>query len=149
MRAQLAILVVFVGAADTGRPTVATSEATALGTTAMSMNGTVHPHALPTTCHFEYGPTPVYGSKTAEQPLPPRLAAYYHESWDEGLGGWQTWLQATHHTSGGPSGGYVNFFDPRDRRSHDVFAAGDAVGRRRMRLKKRGRKARRVVRYQF
>ncbi|PYV09463.1 MAG: hypothetical protein DMG07_23160, partial [Acidobacteria bacterium] len=120
MRAQLAILVVFVGAADTGRPTVATSEATALGTTAMSMNGTVHPHALPTTCHFEYGPTPAYGSKTAEQPLPPRLAAYYHESWDEGLGGWQTWLRATHHTSGGPSGGYVNFAEPsKNDDNHD------------------------------
>jgi hypothetical protein len=106
--------------ADAGAPEVSTREATALGTTAMSMNGTVHPRGLPTTYYFEYGPTTAYGFKTAARPLPARLTAYYHESWDEGLGGWETWLQATHSASNGPAGGFVSFAEPsKHDHNHD------------------------------
>src|SRR5262245_49060556 len=97
LAAGLALLAgVAISGADAGAPEVSTREATALGTNAMSLNGTVHPHGLPTTYYFEYGPTTAYGSRTASRPLPPRLAAHYHESWDEGTGGWETWLKATH-----------------------------------------------------
>src|SRR5262245_30318290 len=74
-------------------PTVATRPATALGLSALTANGTIHPHGLATTYYFEYGPTAAYGSRTATLPLPPRLAAHYHESWDEGFGGWASWLK--------------------------------------------------------
>src|SRR5262249_10135503 len=60
-------------AADT-LPTVTTRSASALGRAAMTVNGSIHPHGLPTTYYFEYGPTTAYGSKTAVAPLPPRLA---------------------------------------------------------------------------
>ena len=103
-----------------GAPEISTRDATELGTNAMSLNGTVHPHGLPTTYYFEYGPTTAYGSKTASRPLPPRLAAYYHESWDSGTGGWETWLKATHSPSNGPVGGYVSFAEPsKDDHNHD------------------------------
>lgn len=101
-------------------PTVVTKPATALGQTAMTVNASVHPHGLPTTYHFEYGPSTEYGRQTDSVPLPPRLAAFYHESWDEGLGGWESWLKSNHHRDGGVSGGFVRFAEPsRDDHNHD------------------------------
>lgn len=44
-------------------------------------------------------------------------------------------------------GGYVNYFDPRKHRSFDHFA--DAVAKKRVRVKRTGGNARRLVRYQF
>src|SRR5437868_4107818 len=75
-------------AAEPAAPTVETHAASALGMTGLTANGRIQPHTLPTSYYFEYGPTTAYGSKTAQQPLPPRLAAYYHETWNDGLSGW-------------------------------------------------------------
>src|SRR5258708_6640031 len=93
------LLAVFLTAASNAvgaEPTVSTRSASALGQTVLTFNGSIHPHGLPTTYYFEYGPTDAYGSKTATFTLPPRLAAYYHESWDDGPGGWMSWCKATH-----------------------------------------------------
>ena len=60
-------------------PTVATLSASALGTSAMTVNGSIHPHGKHTTYYFEYGSSTDYGSKTDARPLPPQLAAYYHD----------------------------------------------------------------------
>src|SRR5918995_4737561 len=60
-------------------PTASTLAASAKGTTGMTVNGRIHPHGMPTTYVFEYGPTSQYGAQTAAQELPPRLAAFYRE----------------------------------------------------------------------
>jgi hypothetical protein len=102
-------------------PTVATLSAEPLGTDAMTVNGGIHPHGLPTTYYFEYGPTTAYGSKTAPAALPPRLAAYYRESWDEGTGGWYGTLRGmglTHHPRGGAASGFIRFAEP-DAHDHN------------------------------
>ena len=101
-------------------PSVTTGKASALGTRAFSPNGTIHPQGRPTTYFFEYGPDPEYGRRTRERPLPPRLAAYYNETWDSGLGGWASWLENKHFAAGGVSGGYVSFSEPsRHDHNHD------------------------------
>src|SRR5437867_1678389 len=78
-------------AASAEVPTLVTGSASALGLDAMTVNGSIHPHGMPTSYYFEYGPTTAYGSRTAMAPLPPRLTAHYHESWDESTGGWAGW----------------------------------------------------------
>jgi hypothetical protein len=101
-------------------PTVETRPATALGLTALSANGTIHPHGLATTYHFEYGPTPAYGSRTKPAPLPPRLAAHYHESWDDGMGGWDSWLAKTSFKTGGVANGFIRLAEPsKHDHNHD------------------------------
>lgn len=101
-------------------PTVTTGSGHALGTRALTVNGSIHPHGEPTTYYFEYGPSKDYGFRTAERSLPPRLAAYYHESWDDGMGGWDSWLNPSLSTSGGPSGGYVRLAEPsKNDHNHD------------------------------
>src|SRR5262249_16225444 len=64
-------------------PTVTTRSASPLGTDALTVNGSIQPHGLLTTYYFEYGSTTAYGMKTTAAPLPPRLAAFYRESWDD------------------------------------------------------------------
>src|SRR5258708_1118537 len=64
-------------------PTVVTRLATPWGNDGLTVNGSIHPHGLPTTYYFEYGPTAGYGRKTTVRPLPPRLAAHYRESWSD------------------------------------------------------------------
>lgn len=114
-----ALLAPDLGANDKA-PSVVTNPATALGQTAMSVNGTIRPHGLYTTYYFEYGPTAAYGQKTDAVPLPPRLAAFYHENWDEGMGGWESWLKASHHKEGGASRGFVRFAEPSNHdHNHD------------------------------
>ncbi|MBI4026576.1 MAG: hypothetical protein HY360_16435 [Verrucomicrobia bacterium] len=101
-------------------PDVETRPASALGTTAITVNGRIQPHGQPTTYWFEHGTSTEYGQTTAERPLPPRLAAYYHESWDqkswdEGLTGWRGGMSSkdlTHLAEGGKSGGFVRFSEP-------------------------------------
>jgi hypothetical protein len=116
----LALSLAAVASAQDKAPTVATTPATALGQTAMSVNGTIHPHGLATTYYFEYGTSADYGHKTEVRPLPPRLAAFYQESFDDGMGGWDSWLKATHHKEGGVSRGFVRFAEPsRDDHNHD------------------------------
>ena len=97
-------------------PSVTTGATTPLGLGALSLNGSIHPGGTYTTYYFEYGETDAYGFQTEEVPLPPRLAAYYHETWDEGVGGWGSWEQPEiHHPSGGVSGGYIEWKEPAAR----------------------------------
>src|SRR5258708_39908548 len=72
-------------------PTVETRPPELLGITGLTVTGRIQPRGLPTTCHFEYGPTAQYGQRTGETPLPPRLAAFYHETGDEGWNGGMSW----------------------------------------------------------
>lgn len=90
-----------------GRPT-------SLGTTAFTVNARVHPHGAPAKVWVEYGPTPSYGRSTPTRPLPPRLAAYFRESWDRGTSGFSGGIvtkDLSHRPSGGVAGGHVRYRD--------------------------------------
>lgn len=50
-----------------GLPTVTTSAATSASANSATLNGTVNPNGLTTTCFFNYGPTAAYGYRTADQ----------------------------------------------------------------------------------
>lgn len=106
-------------------PTVVMRPATFLGTSGLSINGRIHPHGQPTDYYIEYGPTAAYGNSTEPKPLPPRLAAYYHETWDEGWNGWRSWdFDHPHFPEGGSSGGHIRYNAiERDDHNHD-----DAIG---------------------
>lgn len=68
---------------------VATGAATPLGVQAMTVNGRIQPHGLPTRYWFEFGPDANFAERTAATPLPPQLAAYFHEDWQGGgTAGW-------------------------------------------------------------
>jgi hypothetical protein len=98
---------------------------TLLGTTGLSVNGQIHSHGLPTSWRVEYGLTTAYGSASEVQPIPPKLGAYYRESWDEGWNGWASWCpKRLHFPDGGVRGGYISYEgSPRDDHNHD-----DGVG---------------------
>jgi hypothetical protein len=51
----------------TGLPVVSTSAATLIGSVSATLNGSLDPHGLTTTVHFEYGTTTSYGSTTSMQ----------------------------------------------------------------------------------
>jgi outer membrane protein assembly factor BamB len=51
----------------TGAPVVATNPPTNTASSSARLNGTVDPHGLPTTVHFEYGTTTSYGNTSASQ----------------------------------------------------------------------------------
>jgi phage head maturation protease len=51
----------------TGPPVVITNPATLIASFSATLNGSVDPHGLSTTVHFEYGTTTSYGSTTASQ----------------------------------------------------------------------------------
>jgi len=109
------------------RPDVETRSAGSLGLTGMTVNGSIHPHGLPTTYYFDYGPTTSYGTRTRREPLPPRLAAFYKETWDENSGGWHTDLKAApmeHHQTGGAAGGFVRFNEPASDDPNHVDGIG-------------------------
>jgi phosphodiesterase/alkaline phosphatase D-like protein len=56
----------------TSVPSASTDAATNPGHTAATLNGTVNPHGEPVTnCHFEYGPTALYGSSVPCSPTTP------------------------------------------------------------------------------
>lgn len=116
----LPVLVAAVSPADDA-PDVSIGEPTLLGTTGLSINGQVHPHGVPTTWHVDYGPTDAYGQRTAAQPVPPRLAAHYRETWDTGWNGWNSWCpKRLHFPAEGVSGGYISYEgSPRDDHNHD------------------------------
>ena len=50
-----------------GAPSAATNPATNVASYSATLNGTVNPHGLTTTVHFQYGTTTGYGSTTANQ----------------------------------------------------------------------------------
>lgn len=105
--------------------TVETRPPELLGITGLTVTGRIQPCGLPTTYHIEYGPTAQYGQRTDETPLPPRLAAFYHETWDEGWNGWMSWdSRLQHFREGGAERGYIRYSGcPRDDHNHD-----DGVG---------------------
>ena len=107
-------------------PPATTGAARVVSPTAVSVNGAVHPHGLYTTCHFEYGPTESYGWQTEPCALPPRRAAYYRETWDEGFGGWGSFFECekSHETEGGPSRGYVRLTEQSLIQDFNHEAAG-------------------------
>lgn len=105
-------------------PDATTGSATPLGLGALSLNGEIHPKGVYTTWHFEYGPTPSFGFRTRERALPPRLAAHYRETWDEGAGAWSSWGQDhIHHSEGGASGGYIEWRQPAANNDFNHMAA--------------------------
>jgi lysyl endopeptidase len=53
--------------AETGPPSVTTNPATNITTSSATLNGSVNPHGLTTTIHFQYGTTTSYGSTTPTQ----------------------------------------------------------------------------------
>ena len=112
---SLASALLMNAACDLGlqEPTVLTLSSSPLGSSAVTVNGSIHPHGLHTTYYFEYGTTSAYGSRTTSRSLPPQLAAYYHESWDEGFGGWITWgSNDGHFRTGGYKGGHIRVSQP-------------------------------------
>lgn len=114
-------------AAEDVAPTVEESVADTLGTTGVTVNGRIFPRMLPTSYHFEYGPTVDYGSKTPESALPPRLAAFYRESWDRGLAGWAGGMDGkglAHLMEGGASNGFVRFAEPSGNDPNHVDGIG-------------------------
>ncbi len=126
--AAIAILACGKLAAAEGRvPTIEEHVASPLGMTGLTANGRIYPHKLPTNYHFEYGPTVAYGSQTTAQPLPPRLAAFYRESWDRGLAGWSGGMDGkglVHLAEGGASQGFVRFTEPSGNDPNHVDGIG-------------------------
>lgn len=104
------------------KPTVTTRAAEALGQTGMLVNGTIHPYGAPTSYYFEYGPTESYGQRTETLALPPRLTAYYHETWDTDASGWGGGGFAP--PEGDAKSGFFRFTEPS---GHD-FNHIDGVG---------------------
>jgi hypothetical protein len=51
----------------TGAPVVTTGSATNVTSSSATLNGSLDPHGLITTVHFQYGTTTSYGSTTAMQ----------------------------------------------------------------------------------
>lgn len=103
-----------ISATSNTRVVVDTTRATSLGRDAFSVNGRIQPGGLPTRYWFEYGPTTAYGQRTTAASLPPRLAAYYHESWS-GASGWKGGMSGeglASVASGGMSGGFVRYQMP-------------------------------------
>ena len=111
--------------ADDRLPEIRTGTPTLLGVTGLSMNGQIHSHGIPTTWYIEYGANEAYGYKTEAQPIPPKLAAYYRESWDENWNGWNSWCpKRLHFKDGGAKNGFIRYEgSPRDDHNHD-----DGVG---------------------
>ena len=108
-----------------GLPTVATGSASALGTAAVTVNGSVNPHAVATHYYFEYGNSTAYGKRTPARELPARLAAYYQENWDEGPGGWTTWgVEQSQHPIGGHSNGFLRVSEPTTLNDYNHRMAG-------------------------
>jgi len=106
-------------------PTVATGPASALGTAAITVNGSVNPHAVATHYYFEYGTSAAYGKRTPVRELPSRLAAYFYESWDEGPGGWTTWgVKQSLHRDGGHSNGFLRISEPSTLNDYNHRMAG-------------------------
>jgi hypothetical protein len=56
-------------------PAVDTGPASGVGGGAATLNGSVDPGGAATSVHFEFGPTPSYGSSTAAQPIGPSNGA--------------------------------------------------------------------------
>jgi len=58
---------IFTTLSPTGPPVVATNPATLIASFSATLNGSLDPHGLATSVHFQYGPTTGYGLTTAPQ----------------------------------------------------------------------------------
>ncbi|CAN5909512.1 hypothetical protein BH11MYX4_BH11MYX4_00030 [soil metagenome] len=106
---------------------VETRPSTPLGLAGISVNGRIQPRGRPTSYYVEYGATTAYGSKTTTQGLPPKLTAYYHESWNSGLAGWAGGMDGNnlvYMPTGGTDGGFVRYTFPEASDS----AHADGIG---------------------
>ena len=92
-------------------PTVRTGPASALGAKAMTVNGVIHPHGLHTTYRVEYVPRFPYPHATQDVALPPRLGAYYEETWEDSFAGWSNSFGCgiEQRSDGKASPGYVRY----------------------------------------
>lgn len=123
--ATLLTVIPLTALAENKPPDVKIGTPTLLGISGLSVNAQVHSHGVPTNWHVAYGKNPDYKQQTASKPVPPKLAAYYRESWDEGWNGWNSWCpKRLHFKDGGVSHGYISYEGaPRDDHNHD-----DGVG---------------------
>ena len=108
-------------AAGDAAPTLETRSPTLVGINGLTLNGRIHPHGLPTKYHFEYKRPGGNSLNSTEEQLPPRLAAFYRESWEEGWNGWGSWASKPgHFKEGGAAGGYIRYEAPHgDDHNHD------------------------------
>jgi len=106
---------------------VETGSTTALGLAGRTINGRIQPHGQPTRWWVEYGPAAPDRS-TAATPLPPQLAAYFHEDWESGrTSGWgagmsQRELQAVHDPATGER--FIRFAEPSSDDPNHVDGVG-------------------------
>ncbi len=121
LSAIVSIVVCGTGHAGDSPPDVKPGSPTLLGITGLSVNGKIHSHGLPTTWHVESGLTTDYSRKTDVREIPPKLAAYYRESWDDGWNGWKSWCpKELHFKDGGLRNGYIRYEAiQRDDHNHD------------------------------
>lgn len=100
---------------------------TPIGMTGFTVSARIQPRGQRLKWHVEYGKTPAYGMQTSAEPLGPRLAAYYRESWETNLGGWGGGLDGAalvHRATGGASGGHVRFVAPGDADANHLDGIG-------------------------
>lgn len=90
---------------------VITLPSTPLGLTARSVNGRIQPRGRPTKYWFQIGKSTSYELKTTPvADLPPKIGAFYRESWNEGVNGWAADKGIStlkFQPDGGVDGGYI------------------------------------------
>lgn len=114
-------------AVETKPPDVETRPASSLGTTGLTLVGRIQPRGLPTRYRFEYGLTPALGQSTEPQPLPGRLAAYYREDWNHGLGLWKGGMSGndlTYQTDPASQSGFARYSEPSGHDPNHVDGIG-------------------------
>lgn len=92
---------------------VKTGTATPLDAHGATVNGQIQPRGLPARYWFEFGADATYGKVTAPRNLPPRLNAYYRESWDKNRGQWWGGMGGELEHVADPSGGFVRYTEKR------------------------------------
>lgn len=105
---------------------VVTYAPTSLGLKAASLNGRIQPRGAPAEYFFEIGPTTGYGRRTLPKKVAPRLAAYYRETWDKGLAGFQggSGNDLVHVPDPESGGGFVRYTEP----TGDDYNHADGIG---------------------
>ncbi|MCK6504194.1 hypothetical protein L6R53_12470 [Myxococcota bacterium] len=87
--------------------------------TGFTVNADVQPHGQPCAWRVDYGTTEALGSSTEDRALPPRLDAWFRETWSEDTNGWRSGIygaQLSHVSEGGPDGGpFVRYTDDGTR----------------------------------
>lgn len=108
-------------------PLVRLRPSVALGRRRFVVNARVQPRGAPTRTWVEYRAEGGPPRQTSPRPLPGRLAAHFHESWDEGPAGWESGIkgEALHGVpQGGASGAYVRHREPSGTDPNHVDGIG-------------------------